>query len=260
MLVRILSSIVALPVLFFFVIKGGLFLEIGVGVIALLALYEFLNALKSKYKPFTYPTYTFLILFYILYRASMFTALSGVFVLYLTSIFIMYVLDNERKVADLSVTLLPAIYVTFFLYHIILFTKLDQSFYIWLIFIVSWGADTGAYFIGKKFGKRKLAPIVSPNKSVEGAIGGMVSASIMAVALSLYFDSSFVFFSILIAIPGSMISIFGDLFASKIKREMGIKDYGNVMPGHGGAMDRFDSLLLVTPFVYYAIQLILWIK
>ncbi|MBN2796891.1 MAG: phosphatidate cytidylyltransferase [Clostridia bacterium] len=260
MLVRIISSVVALPLLFLFVILGGIYLEVAVCAVSALALYEFYQALKVKFKPFVLPSVIFTLLFYILFHQGMFVVLSGVFTFYITVILIMYVIDHDKKVADVAVTILPVIYVIFFLYHVNLFGNLNKTYYIWLIFIVSWGADSGAYFIGNKFGKRKLAPTVSPKKSVEGAFGGMFTAALMAVCLSLYFEASFALYAGLIAALGSVFSIFGDLIASKIKREVGIKDYGKIMPGHGGAMDRFDSLILVTPFVYYAILLVNYIR
>lgn len=131
---------------------------------------------------------------------------------------------------------------------------------IWFIFIASWGADTGAYFAGNAFGKTKLAPKVSPKKTVEGLIGGVITAVILCVILSMVFEPSLIPHSIAIGVIGSLISVVGDLSASKIKREMDVKDYGHIMPGHGGVMDRFDSVILVTPFIYYVIKLIVTIQ
>lgn len=260
MLIRIISSIVALPLLLFFVIKGGVYLELAVGGITLLALYEFYNALKKKFNPVIWPSFVFTVLFYWLFRTDAYLALAGCFMLYVTINLIIYVVDHERNTSDLALSILPVIYIVFFLYHVNLFSSFEQDYFIWLIFIVSWGSDSGAYFVGKKFGKRKLSPTVSPKKTIEGALGGMITAAALAFGLTYYYDPSMSVYMMMIGIFGSMISIFGDLVASKIKREIGIKDYGNIMPGHGGAMDRFDSLLLVTPFVFYMIELVLWIK
>lgn len=260
MLVRIISAIVALPLLFFFVIKGGIYLELAAAVISGIAIYEFFNAVKDKYKPMVIHSYIFLIGFYFFSHQGYQVALMGLVVLYITSMMITFVIDHDKKIGDVGITIIGAIYIIFFLYHVVLFSKMEDSYFIWYIFIVSWGADTGAYFAGKKFGKRKLSPTVSPNKTVEGAIGGMFTAALMSVGLSLYFDDSFIIYGVCIAVVGSIISIFGDLVASKIKREMDIKDFGHIMPGHGGIMDRFDSLLLVTPFVYYCVVFIQWIK
>lgn len=260
MLIRIISSIVALPLLFFFVLMGGLYLEVAVAVISLIALYEFLHALKKKYKPVEIPTYLLLIVFSLAYHYQAFVVLSGAITVYIAFLFLLYVFDENRHFADIGVTFLAAAYIIFFLYHVVLLSQIEPAYMIWFIFLASWGADTGAYFTGRFFGKRKLAPIISPKKTVEGAIGGVLTSAVLCVLMSLYFEPSLIFHSIAIGVVGSLISIVGDLSASKIKREMGIKDYGHIMPGHGGILDRFDSVILVTPFIYYVIKLIVIIK
>lgn len=129
---------------------------------------------------------------------------------------------------------------------------LDGGKYIfWLIFIAAWIPDTGAYFIGINFGKHKLIPDVSPKKSVEGAIGGIVTCmlafAIYTVSINYFFDTSLNIWLMLIAsIVLAVVSMVGDLIASLIKRYYNIKDYGKLLPGHGGIMDRFDSILSVS--------------
>ncbi|MCH4888757.1 phosphatidate cytidylyltransferase [Acidaminobacter sp. JC074] len=260
MLVRIISSIVALPLLFFFVLKGGLYLEAGVLVISMIALYEIFNALKVNYKPVAMPSYLMLIVFSYAYHFNYFTLLSGAITVYIALLCFIFVFDEERHFSDIGVTFLGAAYIIFFLYHVVLLSHIQPAYMIWFIFIASWGADTGAYFTGRFFGKRKLAPTISPKKTVEGAVGGVITAALLCALLSVYFEPSLIYHSIAIGVVGSLISIVGDLTASKIKREMGIKDFGHIMPGHGGVLDRFDSVILVTPFIYYAIKLIVIIK
>lgn len=122
----------------------------------------------------------------------------------------------------------------------------------WLmyLFLLVWGADSGAYFVGRKLGRRKLAPNVSPNKSIEGLYGGIATAmAIVLVVSMLYLDFSFnqyILFLIL-SIITVFSSVLGDLFESMIKRRSGIKDSGRVLPGHGGVLDRIDSLLAAAP-------------
>ena len=121
-------------------------------------------------------------------------------------------------------------------------------------FIVAFLSDSGAYFIGCRFGRHKMAPIISPNKSVEGLLGGVVFAVAGMLIYSLIMQLFFRFevsygYALVYGVVGTAIGVFGDLCFSAIKRQTGIKDYGNLIPGHGGALDRFDSMLLVSPLI-----------
>lgn len=122
-------------------------------------------------------------------------------------------------------------------------------------FVVAFMSDSGAYFVGLKFGKHKLAPVVSPNKTIEGALGGIVTAMASMVIYALVLDLLPVNFqvnyglAILYGLGGSVVGVFGDLCFSVIKRQTGIKDYGNLIPGHGGVLDRFDSMVTVAPLM-----------
>ncbi|MCR4746285.1 MAG: phosphatidate cytidylyltransferase [Lachnospiraceae bacterium] len=125
-----------------------------------------------------------------------------------------------------------------------------------LIFISSWVCDTFAYFAGRALGKHKLAPVLSPKKSVEGSVGGVLGALLLG-ALYAYLISLPIVETALICAFTSIISQFGDLFASAIKRNHEIKDYGNLIPGHGGILDRFDSVIITAPFIYVLCEVIL---
>jgi phosphatidate cytidylyltransferase len=138
----------------------------------------------------------------------------------------------------------------------------DVGILVWLVFIIACATDVAAYFVGMKFGRRKLIPAVSPKKSVAGAVGGFVFGTLFTVLTGVVFKS-FGFYKplyhyILIGVAGSIVSQFGDLTASMIKRMFHKKDYGSLIPGHGGILDRIDSILFVIPVVYlyaYFIQL-----
>lgn len=127
-------------------------------------------------------------------------------------------------------------------------------FYVLIPFVVCFLSDTGAYFTGLSIGKHKLAPVISPKKTVEGAIGGSLGAIIGMVIYCVILQNCFdfevnYFFAVIYGIFGSAAGIFGDLCFSVIKRQTGIKDYGNLIPGHGGILDRFDSMMVVAPLV-----------
>ena len=135
------------------------------------------------------------------------------------------------------------------------------AFTVWLVFICSWGCDTCAYCTGMLIGKHKMAPKLSPKKSVEGGIGGVAGAALIAVLYGLAInhwgnaDVNVLSFAV-IGAAGGMISQVGDLGASAIKRNYGIKDYGKLIPGHGGILDRFDSVIFTAPIIYYLAVLI----
>ncbi len=143
------------------------------------------------------------------------------------------------------------IYVSVMLSYVYQTRMLENGVYlVWLIFICSWGCDTCAYCAGRLFGKHKMAPVLSPKKTMEGAVGGVAGAAAIG-ALYAYFTGGPVLAYIIISAVGALISMVGDLSASAIKRNAGIKDYGTLIPGHGGVLDRFDSVIFTAPIIYY---------
>ena len=142
--------------------------------------------------------------------------------------------------------------------------RYDAIYFILLILCFAWGGDTAAYFAGRAFGRRKLAPIVSPHKTVEGAVGGVLGTMVFGVLVTVIYSiaadrmeeftrsnigvSMYVIIALL-ACVAAVLGIYGDLFASVVKRQCGIKDYGTIFPGHGGILDRFDSVMFIAPFV-----------
>ena len=134
-------------------------------------------------------------------------------------------------------------------------------FYILIPFVLAFLSDTGAYFTGLSFGKHKLAPVISPKKTVEGVIGGVAGAVLgmllYCAVLQLFFKFQVnYFYAVIYGILGSAAGVFGDLCFSVIKRQTGIKDYGKLFPGHGGILDRFDSMMVVAPLVEVLILLL----
>ena len=171
--------------------------------------------------------------------------------LYISINFLIFVFNKDINFITVTKIIIIGVYVVFFMYHMML---MNNSKFVWLVYIIAFGSDTFAYFSGKLFGKHKLYPKVSPNKTIEGAIGGVIGSTILSLIYFNYLSINKYFYIIIFSVSASVFSMAGDLMASKIKREYGVKDFGNLLPGHGGIMDRFDSVLFVAPTVYYFIQ------
>ena len=149
----------------------------------------------------------------------------------------------------------------------------DAIFFILLILCFAWGGDTCAYFAGRAFGKHKLCPRVSPKKTVEGAVGGVLGTMLFGVIITVIYSVvadrteaftrsnigvSMYLIIALLGVVAAVLGIYGDLFASVVKRQCGIKDYGTIFPGHGGILDRFDSVMFIAPFVSMAITAVFY--
>jgi phosphatidate cytidylyltransferase len=137
----------------------------------------------------------------------------------------------------------------------------DGRLLIMIPFILSMLSDSGAYFVGKAIGSHKLAPVISPNKTIEGMLGGIATATVGMLIYTLILQFGFSFqvnylYALIYGLVGSLAGVFGDLCFSVIKRQTGIKDYGNLIPGHGGILDRFDSMLIVGPLTEALLLLI----
>lgn len=136
------------------------------------------------------------------------------------------------------------------------------NYLVWLVFLCSWGSDTCAYAVGVLFGKHKMTPKLSPKKSVEGAVGGVAGAALLFVlythfAVNRYTDTTIpLLLSAVLGAVGALVSMVGDLAASAIKRDHDIKDYGKLIPGHGGIMDRFDSVIISAPLIFIGLVII----
>ena len=168
--------------------------------------------------------------------------------------------SNQKNILYVITGVLALVLVAALIVHYLL-TSLVRvlamrlgRYYIIVPFLMAFLPDTGAYFAGRAFGKRKLAPVISPKKTIEGVIGGAVSSVLgmllYAVIMGVAFDMQVNYlYAILFGLASAAGSVFGDLCFSVIKRQTGIKDYGNLIPGHGGILDRFDSMMLVGPLM-----------
>lgn len=249
--VRVTSGLIGIILLIFIVYKGGLFLSLSVYIIAMIGIRELYKAMeKIQVKPIYVLGYLWTTELF-LNTLVEFNYLGLILALMTITLLILIVLKEKIQVKDIAMTMLGMIYIPFLLFHVV---KLDGSEYIWLIFIISFGTDTFAYTAGNLFGKNKLCPKVSPNKTIEGSIGGIIGSSILTIIFSLYLNLGPLWKIIILSIICSILAQLGDLVASRIKRLTGIKDYGFIMPGHGGVLDRFDSIIFTAPVVYYYIS------
>jgi len=168
-----------------------------------------------------------------------------------------YQKDDLRNILqNISINIFAVIYIVFGLIYFIYLRNLDLQFALWIALIGTWLTDIAAFFVGKYYGKKKLAPKISPNKTIEGALGGIVTSFLFIIAITLYLDifsGIWVIYGILLP----MIAVVGDLFESAIKRAVDVKDSGDLIPGHGGILDRFDSLFFTIPFTYFYLSLLL---
>ncbi|MCR4787486.1 MAG: phosphatidate cytidylyltransferase [Lachnospiraceae bacterium] len=171
----------------------------------------------------------------------------------------LYVFSFPKYRADqIMMSFFCVMYAPMMLSFIYLTRSLEYGQYlVWMIFVCSWASDTCAYCVGMLFGKHRLAPVLSPKKSIEGAIGGIAGSAIVGFLISYFWYKNnmdvpgITWMTVIIAALGSMLSQVGDLAASAIKRNFEIKDYGRIIPGHGGIMDRFDSVIFTAPVIYF---------
>ncbi len=139
----------------------------------------------------------------------------------------------------------------------------DGIYLVWFVLLASWGSDTCAYAVGVLIGKHKMTPKLSPKKSVEGAVGGVLGAALLFVLYTYFVINRYTGmtlalpFAAVLGAAGAFISMVGDLAASAVKRDHGIKDYGKLIPGHGGIMDRFDSVIVVAPIIFAGVALVM---
>ena len=175
------------------------------------------------------------------------------------------VLFGREKVWDIYMLGFAGIMFSAFLSTLALLKSEYSAYVVILPFLFAWITDSGAYFTGVSIGKHKLAPTLSPKKTIEGAVGGIVFCIIISVVYMIIAKHGFDFILfeenayiniVVLSASASVVSQLGDLASSAIKRDYNIKDYGNILPGHGGILDRFDSVVFTAPFVYYLLSII----
>ncbi|MEW6620112.1 MAG: CDP-archaeol synthase [bacterium] len=252
---RIITSVIFVPILIYCIIsKNTLFLLLLICLVIFLGLMEFYSlSSKVQIKPFKIIGVIISLLFALVahFIPSQFYLLTSILISplligYLLTFFI------KRYFLEIGVTLAGVFYISYLLSHILLLKHLQNgSFYIVLLFLITWLTDTFAFGIGLKFGKHKLIPQISPKKSVEGTVAGLIGGILTSIIASLITGYISIIQAIIIGLLLSFCGQVGDLLESKIKRLTGVKDSATWIPGHGGVLDVFDSVIFNAPIIYY---------
>ena len=262
---RLMSSVVLVILALVLLLTGDGVLALGMLILSLIAFRELTKACGviaegQKNNALEAVGYAGIVLYYlVVYGSENPVYWVGMLALIFLGMMFVYVFSFPRFRAEQVMTaFFCAFYAPVLFTFIFLTRNLPNGIYmVWMIFISSWICDTCAYLTGMAIGKHKLAPVLSPKKSIEGAVGGVVGSALVGAAFGyfalerVFADQNVTWIAALICSVGAVISQVGDLAASGIKRNHDIKDYGKLIPGHGGIMDRFDSVLFTAPIIYY---------
>ncbi len=255
---RLLSGIVMVIILVLTVGIGG-YLLFGVAlVVSLIGMSELYHVEDVRARLIGIIGYAAAIAYYILLLLGRTQDFMALFILFLVAVMAVYVFTYPTYRSEQVMTVFFGLFYVAVMLSYIYQTRMlpDGSVVVWLIFFSSWGCDTCAYCVGMLIGKHKMTPKLSPKKSIEGAIGGIVGAALLGFLFALAVNhwagaAARPLMYALICGVGAVIAQIGDLAASAIKRNHDIKDYGHLIPGHGGILDRFDSVIFTAPAIYY---------
>ena len=263
---RILTAVIGLPIVFLGLVFGNKYIiDIAMAIVATMAFYEYDNCVKKEYKAISWIGYVLCILIAFIHIIPIEYYIGAIIIGIPTILLLLFlhiiITDMKINFKDVAISFTGILYIIGFTVFIpVLYGntgKIDMQngkFLIWYLLLSSWGTDIMAYLVGKHFGKHKFSKI-SPKKSIEGCVAGAIGAVIVSViymAISNnYWGTEFSYSMIAIVSLGlSLLSQIGDFVASSVKRFVDVKDYGNLLPGHGGMLDRLDSLVFIAPFLY----------
>ena len=260
---RLISGIVLVIIALATIISGSwilFFTLLAVSLIGMRELYKVMKVSDEHVTVLELVGYLGAVLYYIAMKADFGNYGTMAIIISMILILFVYVFGYPKYRAEqVMAAFFGVIYVAVMLSFIYLTRSLpDGKFLVWLIFLCSWGCDTCAYCVGMLIGKHKMAPVLSPKKSIEGAVGGVAGAALLGVIYAAATQGKMAEYALICAV-GALISMVGDLAAAAIKRNQNIKDYGKLIPGHGGILDRFDSVIITAPVIYYLAKMILGI-
>lgn len=256
---RLLSGIVLVIAAFVLIMTGGdilLFSTLVISYIGMFELYRIFHMEKELPGILGYLAAT---IYYVNLKFPFLPDLMMFVLGFLILLMFVYVFTYPKfRTEQIFASFFGVFYVSVMLSFVYQTRMLTAGAYIvWMIFLCSWGCDTCAYCVGMLIGKHKMSPKLSPKKSIEGAVGGVIGAALLTVGYGMIFRSAMgtemvhVWMMAAISSVGALISMVGDLTASAIKRNYEIKDYGTLIPGHGGILDRFDSVIFTAPIIYF---------
>lgn len=260
---RLISGIVLVIIALATIISGSwilFFTLLAVSLIGMRELYKVMKVSDEHVTVLELVGYLGAVLYYIAMKADFGNYGTMAIIISMILILFVYVFGYPKYHAEqVMAAFFGVVYVAVMLSFIYLTRSLpDGKFLVWLIFLCSWGCDTCAYCVGMLIGKHKMATVLSPKKSIEGAVGGVAGAALLGVIYAAATQGKMAEYALICAV-GALISMVGDLAASAIKRNQNIKDYGKLIPGHGGILDRFDSVIITAPVIYYLAKTILGI-
>lgn len=258
---RLVSGIVLVLLSIFLVTTGGSILFLATGIISITALFEFYRVLGIEKNAMGVVGYLTAASYYGLLWIDGEQYVTLMAIAALMAMMTLYVFTFPKyRTEEVTAAFFGIFYAAVMLSYLYQVREMaDGRYLVWLIFISSWGCDTCAYCVGMLFGKHRLAPVLSPKKSIEGAVGGMLGAALLGYLYAAFFGVHMQEVSnpeVVCALAcgiAAVISQIGDLAASAIKRNHNVKDYGHVIPGHGGILDRFDSMLFTAPAIFFAL-------
>lgn len=254
LLYRVLSAIVLIPLVLFTVWQGKILLLLVTALIILIGAKEMHMLLRKMQVNHSLLLSVaggllFLLTAYIDNESNIGIIITFIILANLTKLVLTY---PKYKAMDIAATLLSTYYIGWLPVHFYNLRQLDHGFhFVLLMLLTTWATDTFAYFVGINFGRHKLAPLLSPKKSIEGSIGGVLGAILTAYLFALINPETTLINYLLIGFLVGIFSQVGDLAESVLKRIAGVKDSGHLIPGHGGLLDRIDSILFTAPLVYY---------
>ena len=256
---RLLSGIVLVILALFLIISGHEILLFATLAISCIGMFELYRVFKMEKTVLAGVGYLAAIVYYCNLQWKFLPDLMILFMAFLILLMFVFVFAYPKFHADqVMAAFFGLFYVAIMLSYVYQIRTLERGLYLaFLVFLCSWGCDTCAYCVGMLIGKHKMSPKLSPKKSVEGAVGGVAGAALLTALYCFIFRSpmhlergEIVILAVIAAIAG-LISMVGDLTASAIKRNYDIKDYGKLIPGHGGILDRFDSMIITAPIIYF---------